>query len=444
MIETKDTTGLYKFIIRVIICISILISGFLGMKMLANLKKPPTEAKKIEKPLRVMARKMVSQDISVKIKAYGEIKAKDMVNISPEVSGRVTFIHPRLETGEIINTSEILFQIDDKNYIAAVKELKALVAQGESSIQRVQTQYSIDKKRLKNKKRNMELSKDEFLRVKRLFQKNKVGTQSQVDVSEKNYNLATDQFYLLTQTIELYPYRIKEAQYALTANQARLEVALANLERCQVKAAFDGRVKWVQIENGQFVNKGQHVLSLANDKQLEILVPIDSRDAQEWLQFKESKNVHPSIAWFDDLLNVSCLIHWTEAPDQQSWTGKVHRVVNFNEHTRTITIAILVDSKNAVSHKKHSLPLVEGMFCQVEIPGKKLKKVYSLPRWAVTYENTVYLAKENRLKTVPVTVAKLEPEIAIISKGIEPQDIVIITRLTDPMENALLDIIFEQ
>jgi hypothetical protein len=39
----------------------------------------------------------------------------------------VTHIHPRLEIGEIIHASEVLFQIDDRNYMAAVKELKAIV-----------------------------------------------------------------------------------------------------------------------------------------------------------------------------------------------------------------------------------------------------------------------------------------------------------------------------
>ena len=444
MIEKNEPTVLYTIILRIILCIFVLAIGFLSMKILESFKTPPSEAKKTEKPLRVVAKKMVPQDISVSIKGYGELKARDLVKISPEVSGRVTYIHPNLETGGIINNYEILFKIDDRNYSAAFKELKALVSQGENSIQKLKTQYSIDKKRLKTKKRSMELSKTEYMRASRLFKNNKVGTQSQVDVSERNYNTTLDQYYLLTQAVELYPIRIKEAQNSLDANKARLDIAKANLSRCTVKAAFDGRVKWVQIEKGQFVNTGQHVLSLANDKQLEIHVPIDSIDAKKWLQFKNSKNNTPNISWFNDLLNVSCRIHWTEAQENQYHKGLVHRVVNFNKQTRTLTIAVLVDSKDSENkNKKNSLPLVEGMFCMVDIPGKTLKNVYSLPRWAVTYDNNVYIAKDSRLVTVPITVEKVEPEIAIISKGIQPQDIVIITRLTDPMENALLDISFE-
>jgi len=439
MNEKKEPTTIYTLIIRIVMCVSIIAAGIFGMKMLEKLKKPPAEAKNVEKPLRVMARRMLPQDILISIKGYGELQPRDEVSISPEVTGRVTHTHPKLEVGEIIQASEILFRIDDRNYVAAVKEMKAMVAQGKNSIQRLKIRYAIDQKRLKTSNRNMVLSRTEYHRVKRLFENNKVGTQSQVDATERQFNTATDQYHLLSQTVELYPIQIEEAMNALTANQARLEVAQTNLERCQVRAPFDGRIKFVKIEKGQFVNVGQQLLTLANDQELEIQVPVDSQDVQKWLLFKPSKD--KSLAWFNDLQPVSCRIHWTESPEQR-FEGRLHRVVKFDRQTRTITLAIHVDAQNAMS-KNDTLPLVSGMFCMVEIPGKTLKQVYQLPRWAVTYENTVYVAQDNRLKTVPVTVEKLAPEIAILSKGISPHDIVIVTRLTDPIENALLDIAFE-
>jgi len=444
MEETKSssTTRKYTLTIRVILCMAVLSAGIFGMNLLEQFKKPPAVSLDTEKPLRVMVRRMIPKDVPITIKGYGELKARDEVKISPEVAGRVTYTHPRLETGEIIQAAEILFQVDDRNYVAAVKELKAMVAQGKNSIQRLKTQFAIDKKRLNTSKRNMELSKAEFNRVKQLFNNNKVGTQSQVDNAEKQFNMATDQYHLLMQTVELYPIRIKEAKHSLEANTARLDVARANLGRCQVKSPFDGRVKYVQMEKGQFVKIGQHLMTLANDQALEIHVPIDSRDVQKWLTFKEVNQIPTQLAWFGDIEPVMCRIHWTEAPDGHFFQGQLNRVVKFDDQTRTITLAVIVDAHSAKS-ENNSLPLVEGMFCRVEIPGKTLKQVYTLPRWAVSYENTVYAAKDNRLKTIPVTVEKIEPETAIISTGIAPHDVIIITRLSDPIEHALLDIAFE-
>jgi hypothetical protein len=88
-----------------------------------------------------------------------------------------------------------------------------------------------------------------------------------------------------------------------------------------------------------------------------------------------------------------------------------------------------------------SLPLVEGMFCSVEIPGRPMVNVVRLPRWAVSFNNTVYIVKNNRLKTVPVTVIRSQDEQTFISAGLVEGDRVIITRLVDPMENSLLEIV---
>jgi len=119
----------------------------------------------------------------------------------------------------------------------------------------------------------------------------------------------------------------------------------------------------------------------------------------------------------------------------------LHRVVTFKQQTRTLTVAVRIHAETAVSQDQTTLPLVDGMFCAVKIPGKKLQKVIRLPRWAVTFDNTVYIADdENRLKTVPVVVARSEGDNIYISEGLIRGDRVITTRLIDPLENALLEV----
>ena len=120
----------------------------------------------------------------------------------------------------------------------------------------------------------------------------------------------------------------------------------------------------------------------------------------------------------------------------------LHRIVKFDQKTRTLTVAVRVNSKN--KEKTGGLPLVDGMFCSVKIPGKTLEQVIRLPRLAVSYKNTVYTSVSNRLKTVPVIVEYIEGEYAYISDGLNDGDFVLTTRLVDPLENALLKIIENQ
>jgi RND family efflux transporter MFP subunit len=384
-------------LISIVVSIIVLIVGYVGMKMLASLKKPPVEAKNGERPLRVEALQVKQEDIPVFIAGYGEVKALNVVPIAPEVAGKIVKIHPRLEAGEIIPKGEILFKIDPRDYITVRKT---------------------SRDRLKILKRNQELAKKEYERVRVLLKNNNIGTQAGVEAVEKAMLSAAD----------------------LTSQIAQaLETAETNLERCEVRAPFHARIKSVSLERGQYVTPGQNIITLADDSVLEIQVPLDSRDARKWLRFNVEK-INRKTSWFAGLEQVPCKIRWTENNGGQPWDGQLHRVVKFDQQTRTLMVAIRVDAETALKKNPQSLPLVEGMFCSVKIPGRTLHNVFRLPRQAVSFDNTVYIANDNRLKTVPIKVARVEGENAYVDDGLNAGDMVVITRLIDPLENALLEI----
>jgi RND family efflux transporter MFP subunit len=428
-----------KALKRLIICTIVLLTGIAAMLALASMKKPPAEARLDERPLHVEVKTAAFQDVPVIISGYGEARSLDVVTISPEVSGRIVEIHPQLEAGEIIPLGDVLFRIDERDYQADHSEAVAAVEQWRQTILRLRKQAEIDADRLKTLRRSQRLAEAEFDRLKRLYEKDRVGTRSGVDGAERTANASRDEADKMAQAVTLYPIQIQEAQNSLKAAQARLEIASIRLERCKVIAPFTGRVRSVTIEQGQFVTAGIAAVTLANDAMLEIHIPVDSRDARQWLRFK----VDPSVAkgaWFGALEPVNCRIRWTDALDDQHWQGTLHRVVAFNKETRTVTVAVRISADDAVSGAPERIPLVEGMFCLVEIPGKTMSGVIALPRLAVSFENTVYVARGNRLKTVPVRVARLQGEQAFIAEGLGDGEQVIVTRLVDPLENSLLTI----
>ena len=423
---------------RIFICTAILMFGFIGMNSLAALKKPPAESKSEERPILVEVLKARRETIPVTITGYGETHALDTVVIAPEVSGKIVEVHKRLETGEIIAAGEVLFKINPRDYAASVANAQAVVKQLENTILRLKKQYTIDIKRSKTLERNRDLAISEFQRIKILFERDKVGTRSGLDGAEKAANSATDQLDLINQGIQLYPIQIREAENSLSAERARLDIALANLERCTVKAPFTGRISAVSLESGQFVSPGFNAVTLANDAVLEILVPLDSRDVINWLQFDAGAN--SSGAWFRNLAEMPCTVRWTESPDKHTWTGFLHRVVKFQQETRTITVAVRIPAAMALSEPA-SFPLMEGMFCCVEIPGRPMENVFILPRWAVSFSDTVYTVKNNRLQTVQVKVIRSQGEETFISEGLTEGEQIITTRLVDPLENSLVEII---
>lgn len=427
---------------RLIVCAAVLLIGFIAMTSLANMKKKPSELAISEPSLQVEALSAEFEEVPVSLKGYGEVKTLNVVSISPEVSGTVVHVYPNLEAGELIPKGEVIFRIDTRDYKAALQEAAASVAQLENSILSLKKKYEIDQVRLKSIERNAELAGKQYERLRTLFEEDNVGTQSDVDAAEQSYISASDQANEMARTVELYPLEIRESESSLTSARAALSTAKANLERCEIRAPFNGRIKSVSIEEGQFVGSGSEVVTLADDSILEIEVSIDSREADKWLCFNNGEESLQTVssAWFGDLKKVECKVRWTEASSDTYWKGILHRVVDFDANTRTLTVAIRIPAEDAVPENGNSLPLVEGMFCTVEIPGKTLENVVKLPRWSVSYENTVYMSVDSRLKTVPVEVARLDSDYAYVSGGIEHGDIVVTTRLVSPLENSLLTI----
>jgi multidrug efflux pump subunit AcrA (membrane-fusion protein) len=435
----KAKRPVHNIIFRILMCILVLAAGTIGMSRLAGSKKPPATAKSEERALRVEAIRLQPTDAPVVITGYGEVHALKVVPISPEVSGAIVEIHPHLNVGEVIPSGETLFKIDARNYDAAAKEAQANVMQWENAVKRLEKQYAVDRQRLHTLQRNRDLAELAFRRLRDLFRKDRVGTRSGVEKAEQAFNTTTDRVDQMKQALALYPIQIEEAQNSLASARARLSVAAANLDRCTVATDFDARVKSVFIERGQYVAPGQQALTLADDAMLEIHVPIDSRDASRWLQFNGHRS-QGGAAWFAGLVPVACSIRWTEENASHTWQGRLHRVVRFDQQTRTLTVAVRIESAEAADNDTQGLPLVDGMFCAVDIPGKTLKNVYRLPNWAVSYKNTFYAIRNRRLKTVPVTVARVEGDTAIVSGGLHTGDLVISTRLADPLENILVEV----
>jgi RND family efflux transporter MFP subunit len=427
-----------QIVIRAIICLGVLLFGLLAMNRLSALKKPPAEAKRTEQALQVEGIIVKTEDIRVILTGYGEVKTLNTVSISPEISGRVVDVHPRLESGEIIPRGATLFKIDSRIYAATLQEANASLQQLKHTVLRLEKQFAIDRERQKTIERNRDLAHLEFKRIQQLYETNNVGTRSGVDKAEQSYNAAVDQADQMSRALALYPFQIQEANSGIEAAKARFAIVEVNLLRCQVTSPFTGRIKNASIEIGQYVTPGQPVVTLADDTLLEIQVSLDARDARQWLLF-DNPPAEKSTTWFSKLTPVACKLRWTENPEATLWTGIMDRVVQFDPQTRTLTVAIKLVTPTPQLGEHRPFPLVEGMFCIVDIPGKTLQNVVRLPRWSVSFENTVYLTtEESRLKTVPVTVIYTEGENVFVSQGLTPGQTVVTTRLSDPLENAQL------
>lgn len=406
---------------------------------LLTFKRTPAEATAVpaEKPIHVVVETVQPSDEPVWIEGFGTVAALRTLAITPEVSGQVLSVHPSLVAGGLVSEGDLLFEIDSRPYTARVADATAQVKRQETALERLRTEEDHAKADIKTLGRTLELAREAHERARKLFDGG-VGSRAAVDQAEQSLVTVQNDYNRVLREISLYPIRAGEAESDLASARARLQLAEVDLDHTRVLAPFSGRVKDEQLEANAVVSAGSHALSLVDDSVLEIAVPLNSQDARQWLPFEADAG--NERAWFDPLRPAVCAIRWTEGAPGHQWEGNLDRVAAYDEQSRTLTVIIRVAGAQRRSSTDH-FPLVEGMFCTVRIPGREMRGVYRLPSHAVTFEDTVYVARENRLVTVPVTVSRIEEDFTYVSNGLAPGDQVITTRLVNPLDHTLLTVV---
>lgn len=432
MQKTPKKSMVFGVLIRIVLCVAVLVSGVYAMNHFSARKKAPHKGQVKERVLQVDVQSAVARTVETRLQGFGVVRPAKTVNISAEVGGRITHVHPDLDKGLRVPEGDILFKIDPSDYQAARKRLSASLLARENEIAQIEKEFQADRLRLKTMARNKALATDEYERVRVLLEENSIGNRSEQDQAEQAMNKAIDAYDQMQRSLALYPLRIKAARAELASVRADLDKAEADLARCIVRAPFTGRVTDVSMEAGEYASPGKEMVALADDAVLEIPVSLDAREATRWLYFENNGD---STGWFGNPRPVTCDIQWLEAEDHV-FKGTLDRVMEFDQTSRTVTVAILFDPAGCDTCP----PLVEGMFCRVSIPGKSLSGLYSIKRWFVSTDDTVYKAEDGRLKTARVNRVYTQGDDLYLTGEIRDGDLLITTRLVDPIENSALKI----
>ena len=433
---TSTTKSLIRPILLAVTCLCIIAGGVVGMSRLAASEKPPARKTIVEKKLSVATIPAVEQPVSLIISGYGQAEPVHIAEISPEVSGKVIKKHESLDLGGIIQEGEVLFELDATDYASTATKAEIQVELQKNRTEQLKVSYEKDQGRLFAVQKNTVLSKSEYTRLKNLYEKDRVGTLSAVEAAERSYNSLLDTEKSLLKSISLYPLQIAEARSSLADTQADLKTARLNVQRCVVMAPFTGRVKSASIETGTYVTIGTPVLTLADDSILEIQVALSDKEAFENLGLRA---IGESSSLPSNLKEIQCRVETVTGNVSADFPATLDRVVKYDSDARTLYLAARV-SRDDPRHGEATIPLMDGMFCKVFLKGKSVENAIKIPASALNPNNTVYLARNDQLKTLSVKKVMEDGDHIYISGAFDPQDQIITTPLTNPIENSRLEI----
>lgn len=355
-----------------------------------------------------------SQLIKPEIIGYGVIKPDMTLQAKAEVSGRITYIHPKLKKGEIFSKDTLLLTIDDKDYLLQLKQAQADLLVNKANLEEMSLTIENNELELLLALEKLQVRNAEYARM---LQLSKTGVVSKSSLNGEKQNLLQQkqEVQQLKNKKTTLPSTLEVMKAQLEISKANLEKSQRDLERTQITMPFDGRISDVYTELNQYVTAGG--LSSAgqlfdaftlNKVIINAQFPLEQFRlfAQNFNKqaFLDNKNT-PAMK---DVLQSLGLTVMVKDPRGlfKAWPATVERFSdNLDAKSRTVGIMVSVSDSYKEVLPGTRPPLLEGMYMKVILAGKP-KSMLVLPRFAL-HNKQVFIIDEQQLLQ-RVTLDKLQ------------------------------------
>jgi RND family efflux transporter MFP subunit len=363
-----------------------------------------------------------AEDVNMMVEAYGTVEPREVLKLVAEVQGQIVSLYPSFKEGGFIPKGSVLITIDPRTYQLDVDRRKVQIRQAEADLRRLKQEAENINVSIDIAASDAELAKKEWFRLKKLFGK-KVVAQTTLDKAEQRYLQSAERLQRLNNQMALIAPQKEKIEAQKDLAKVLLREAELNLEKSNIISPYDGWVLEKIVETGQHVVVGQTLGAIYNAGKLDVEVRIPANDLK-WLPDNLSQNSTSAVEIFfrNDVVS-------------RRYTGRLSRIKSqMDEKTRTLPVVVEIDDLPESTGNQDHLELRPGMFVTVKIAGKKIEKVYHLPRHLIHGDDVLYIAEKNRLRVRSVSVVRRYKNSVFIDKGLADGDLIIKTPLSDAVD----------
>lgn len=331
------------------------------------------------------------ESLAFPVVSHGTVRPRKQVNIIPQVSGALTYVHPDLAQGKVIPKGELLFEVDPTIYDARLKQAEAEVAGLDAVVRRQDQDLVHLGRRLENARKLLAIDEADYQSSKNLFEVEKVGTQREVDALLQKYLRTKDLVDDLDAQLANLPLLKSQSVAQLDAAKARLSQAQHDHANTRIECPFKARVETVQANTSQVVTAFFSIATLTDMEAFELSVGVDPGDLR-WL----APAIQPSdLETTATDKSPKVAVRWSLRDQTFDWAGRVSRFERVDEKTRTVRLVVEVPDEHmtAVAQDGMKLDLAIGMFCRTELPGLPLHNALLVPRHAIHEDRYVYVVE---------------------------------------------------
>lgn len=407
--------------------------------------KAPLEHEAVEMPSRavqvIAARRIPFRS---RVTAYGNVEPAITLNSMAEVSGKISYVHPNLKSGETVPAGTLVVRIDAEDYARSLKQTQQDLKASQSSLKELEAEENSTRRSLELSQENLEVGEAELQRVRDVYQKQLVA-KSALDVEEQKVISLRQQVEDLQGRMNSYASR----RQSIAAQIARAEEEVQNratiLGRTEVSLPFDARIGSVSVDRDEFVSVGSLLFEASDLKGVEISAQMPIVSMRKLVSHLENRGdvgqqFIQTGGHINDSLGLGARVRLVQDMPDAVWDARVLRISEAIDPTRqTLGIVVGVDDPYEKIIPGRRPPLLKGMYTAVDLFAPEHPAMV-IPRRAL-HEGRVYIAgNDDRLQIRPVEVQMVQGDLVVIRAGIEPDERIIVTDLIPVIEGMPLQV----
>ncbi|KUJ79199.1 efflux RND transporter periplasmic adaptor subunit [Microbulbifer flavimaris] len=361
--------------------------GVTAVQLMSAAKPAPEKKEEEQRRVSLLYAEAREDSVHLAVTTQGEVRAHTEIDLTPQVSGRITAISEGFAEGAGFEAGETLIQLDDADYQLAVANAEAGVAQAEVLLLQAKAAAAI--------KRQQWLS----------INPNKEPTPLQVNQPQ-----------------------VKEAEARLRSAKAELADAKLNLARTKIKLPFRGRVISRDVGVGQYVTANTALGRVFATDRVEVRLPLTDSQLQELdlpMGFVSSETTPgPTVT-------LSAQV----GRELRQWRGRIVRTqASVDQQTRLIYAVAEVNDPYGKGASE-GVPLAVGLFVTAEAEAVQAHQATVLPRNALRNADKVYVIdQDNRLDIRTVEVMSTSEHRVVVSSGIEDGERVVTSTIANAVD----------
>ena len=405
----------------------------------------PLEHVAVEMPRRAVEALVVREiDFRSRITAYGNVEPAITLDSMAEVSGKISYVHPNLKSGETIPAGTLVVSIEAEDYELSLQQTREDLKASRSALAELEAEVKSTRRSLELARENLVVGEAELARIRDVYRQQLIA-KSTLDAEEQKVIQLRQQVEDLQGRIDSQASRRQSIEAQIARAEQEVQNRATILGRTGTTLPFDARIGSVSIDENEFVTVGSPLFEAIDLRGVEISAQLPLVSMRQLISHLEDREV--ALQQFvqtggriNESLGLSARVRLVNGMPEAVWDARVLRISEAIDETRqTLGVVVGVDDPYEKIIPGRRPPLLKGMYTAVDLFAPQ-RSALVIPRRAL-HEGRVYLADaDDRLEIRAVVVQLTQGELAVIRGGLEIGERVIVNDLVPVIAGMPLEV----